>query len=236
MSETILVLVKFNVRGNIRFLSHAETVRVFQRAFVRAGIKMVYSQGFNPHPRLSLPLPRSVGVEADGDLLCLLVQCEKPDYSELETSSPIFDVEGFKAALAGQLPEGFKLVSVSVAKAKTSVQPQSANYVFRIRPEFVSEELKIVIKSLPADKTLNIERQMDENGKIRSIDVRPFLNSIKLDGEDVVVECKVGSTGSIRVEEILKLLELDEEKLASPVRRTNVQWQIKERQARIMNN
>jgi len=128
------------------------------------------------------------------------------------------------------------LVSVSVAEAKTSVQPASAAYVFRIRPEFVSEELKIVIKSLPANKTLNIERQIDENGKIRSIDVRPFLNSIELDGEDVVVECKVGSTGSIRVEEILKLLELDEEKLASPVRRTNVQWQIKERQARIMNN
>jgi hypothetical protein len=164
------------------------------------------------------------------------VQCEKPVDSQSGTPALFFDVEGFKTALAGQLPEGFRLVSVSVAEAKTSVQPQSANYVFRIRPEFVSEELKIVIKSLPANKTLNIERQIDENGKIRSIDVRPFLNSIELDGEDVVVECKVGSTGSIRVEEILKLLELDEEKLASPVRRTNVQWQIKERQARIMNN
>jgi len=230
------VLVKFDVRGNIRFLSHAETLRVFQRACIRAGIKMVYSQGFNPHPRLSLPLPRSVGVEADGDLLCFWVQCEKPVVSQSETPALFFDVERLKETLAGQLPDGLQLVSVSVANAKTSVQPASAAYVFRVRQEFIDEKLKTVIKSLPANKTLNIERQVDEYGKIRNIDVRPFLNSIEFVGEDVAVECKVGSTGSIRVEEILKLLELDEEKLASPVRRTNVQWQIKEREAGITND
>ena len=230
------MLVKFNVRGDIRFLSHTETARVFQRACVRAGMKLVYSQGFNPHPKLSLPLPRSVGIEADGDLLCLWVRCEKPVYSESQTPALFFDVQEFKAVLAGQLPEGFQLVSVSVAKAKTSVQPVSAAYVFRVRPEIISEKLKTVIKSLPANKTLNIERQIDEDGRIRSIDVRPFLNSIELEGEDVIVECKVGLTGSIRVEEILKLLELDEEKLASPIRRTNVQWQIRERETGITNN
>lgn len=230
------MLVKFDVRGNIRFLSHAETLRVFQRACIRAGIKMVYSQGFNPHPRLSLPLPRSVGVEADGDLLCFWVQCEKPVDSQSVTPALFFDVERLKETLAGQLPDGLQLVSVSVANAKTSVQPASAAYVFRVRQEFIDEKLKTLIKSLPANKTLNIERQVDEYGKIRNIDVRPFLNSIEFVGEDVAVECKVGSTGSIRVEEILKLLELDEEKLASPVRRTNVQWQIKEREAGITNN
>lgn len=229
------MLVKFDVRGNIRFLSHAETFRVFQRACIRAGIKMVYSQGFNPHPRLSLPLPRSVGVEADGDLLCLWVQCEKPVDSQSGTPALFFDVKRFRETLAGQLPEGFRLISVSVADAKTSVQPASAAYVFRVRQEFIDEKLKTAIKSLPANKTLNIERQVDETGKIRNIDVRPFLNSVEFVGENVAVECKVGSTGSIRVEEILRLLKLDEEKLASPVRRTNIQWHIKERQARITN-
>ena len=230
------MLVKFDVRGNIRFLSHAETFRVFQRACIRAGIKMVYSQGFNPHPRLSLPLPRSVGVEADGDLLCLLVQCEKLADNQSGTPALFFDIERLKETLAGQLPEGIQLVSVSVANAKTSVQPASAAYVFRVRQEFIDEKLKTLIKSLPANKTLNIERQVDEYGKIRNIDVRPFLNSIEFVGEDVAVECNVGSTGSIRVEEILKLLQLDEEKLALPVRRTNVQWQIKEHEAGITNN
>ena len=55
----------------MRFLSHAETIRVFQRACVRAGVQIAYSQGFNPHQKMSLVPPRSVGVESNDDLLCL---------------------------------------------------------------------------------------------------------------------------------------------------------------------
>ena len=69
--QNMSVIVKFGIKGNLRFLSHAETIRLFERACVRAGIKLVYSQGFNPHPKLSLPLPRTVGVESDDDLLYL---------------------------------------------------------------------------------------------------------------------------------------------------------------------
>ncbi|MHC4488481.1 MAG: hypothetical protein ACYS9C_02770, partial [Planctomycetota bacterium] len=56
------------------------------------------------------------------------------------------------------------------------------------------------------------------------VDVRGFLESIELDERGIVVECKISSAGSIRVEEILKLLELDVENLAAPIRRTNVQF------------
>ncbi|MHC4594604.1 MAG: TIGR03936 family radical SAM-associated protein, partial [Planctomycetota bacterium] len=108
-AKSILVLVKFKIRGNMRFLSHAEVLKVFQRACVRTGIKMQYSQGFNPRPRLSLPLPRSVGVETDNDLLCLRIdrgtsaQAHK-SISDLCTS--------MKTKLSEQLPENFELVSV----------------------------------------------------------------------------------------------------------------------------
>jgi hypothetical protein len=60
------------------------------------------------------------------------------------------------------------------------------------------------------------------------VDVREFLKSIKLDDRSIIVEYNISSDGSIRIEEILRLLELDEGKLASPVRRTNVRWQADE--------
>ena len=44
---------------------------MFDRALVRAQIKLKYSEGFNPRPKLSLPLPRSVGVAAEDDLFCV---------------------------------------------------------------------------------------------------------------------------------------------------------------------
>ena len=221
-------MVKFKIRGNLRLLSHAETAKVFQRACVRAGIKIRYSQGFNPRQKLSLPLPRPVGVESDDDLLCLRV----------EALAESFDAERFKAGLSEQLPDGCELLSVRVAERKGSLQPEGATYVLPLIEDSRSNSrLRANIDRLLASETVNIQRKMNPKNRtrpnrapgrdagFRNVDVRPFLRSIELRDRDIVVECKIGSAGSIRVDEILKLLELDTDKLAAPIRRTNVQWQ-----------
>ena len=234
MRDTRLVLIKFKVRGNLRFLSHAETVKVFQRACARAGIKIRYSQGFNPRPKLSLPLPRSVGIEVDDDLLYLRVNRDRenvpPDLNEPRVTN---HESRIKAGLSGQLPQGCELLSVSVAKENASFQPSLAAYVLVVKQEYLDEDLKTTIKRLLASESLNLQRRIDvknskfktKNSELKNVDVRPFLKSIKLDNRNIAVECKISSAGSIRVDEILKLLELDVEKLEAPVRRTNVQWQ-----------
>ena len=48
----------FAIAGDLRYLSHRDTMRAWQRVFVRAQMPLRYSQGFNPHLRFSLPLPR----------------------------------------------------------------------------------------------------------------------------------------------------------------------------------
>jgi len=213
-NETILLVIKFKLSGSLRFLSHAETVKVFQRACVRAGMKIQYSQGFNPRPKLSLPLPRSVGVETDEDLLCLRV-ARDPNESRI------------KARLSEQLPEGCELLSVSVEKTNASFQPCQATYVITVRQGYINDELETRIRRLLASESLNLQRRIDtKSSKFKNVDVRPFLKSIEFDNNrGIVVECKISSAGTIRVEEILKLLELDVEKLARPIRRTSVQWQ-----------
>ena len=214
----MLVLIKFRIRGNLRFLSHAETVKVFQRACVRAGIKIRHSQGFNPRPKLSLPLPRSVGLETDGDLSCL----------SIESPEPSFDPGAFKASIAGQLPEGIELLSVSVPKAKAAFHPCAATYVLAAQPQYVDDKLRAAIKQLLASESLNVQRQTDKKrSKFKNVDVRGFLKSIEFDNNgNIAVECKISLAGSIRPDEILKLLELNTDKLAAPIRRTNVQWQV----------
>ncbi len=227
MRDTRLVLIKFKVRGNLRFLSHAETVKVFQRACVRAGIKIQYSQGFNPRPKLSLPLPRSVGIEVDDDLLCLQVNRNRGHVPRDANEPRVTGHESrIKARISSQLPQGCELLSVSVAKANASFRPSLATYVLVVKQEYLDEDLKTTIKRLLASESLNLQRRIDvKNSKLKNVDVRPFLKSIKLDNGNIAVECKISSAGSIRVDEILKLLELDVEKLEAPVRRTNVQWQ-----------
>jgi radical SAM-linked protein len=224
-----LLVVRFRIGGSLRFLSHAQTLRVFQRACVRAGLKIQYSQGFNPRPRLSLPLPRPVGVASDDELLCLRVRKSASAQEHKCISAQVYK------SINAQVPEGCELLSVNIAKANTSFQPCSAAYVLAVRKEYLNEKLKATIERLLASESLILERRIDKResrienreSRIKNIDVRGFLKSIELDGNSIIVECKISSAGSIRVDEILKLLRLDVEKLASPIRRTSVQWQQK---------
>ena len=209
----------------MRFLSHAETVKVFQRACVRAGIKTAYSQGFNPRLKLSLPLPRSVGVESDDDLLCLRIHREPSPVPHNPNEPRATSYESrIMAGLSSQLPDGCELLTVTMAETKISFQPSEATYMLAVRREYLNENLKDKIKRLLASANLNIQRQIDARGNVRNIDVRPFLKSIKLNDKGIVVECKITSAGSIRIDEISKLLELDYGKLATPIKRTSVQW------------
>jgi len=216
-NETIEVVIKFNIRGNLRLLSHAEMLKVFQRACARAGIKPAYGKGFHPRPKLSLPLPRSVGIETDDDLLCLRV----------ETSASSFDSKQFKDKLSSHLPEGCKVLTVSKAKVKTKFQASAATYVLPVHQKYINKKLKSRIERLLAMESLNLKRgRGPNNSKFKNVDVRPFLKSIELDGRNIIVECKISPAGSIRVDEILELLELEYEMLAAPIRRTKVQWQL----------
>ena len=85
--------------------------------------------------------------------------------------------------------------------------------------------MKNKIENLLLNSQLNIERTVNSKGATRKIDVRGFLNSISIEADKISVECKFGNSGSIRVNEILKLLELDVNKLSAPVRRTRVCWE-----------
>jgi len=219
--ETIVLVIRFKIGGSLRFLSHAETLRVFQRACVRAGINLQYSSGFNPRPRMSLPLPRPVGVESDDELLTLRVYkgTGAQEHKGTDFYTNIHD------NLSGQLPEGFKLISVNFVETRTPYQPRSVTYVFSVRPEFLDEKLKNRVNNLMASESLYLRRPINKiKSNFKDIDVRQFLGSIELEGGDIAVECGVSGAGSVRVQEVLELLELDEAMLALPVRRTNVQW------------
>jgi len=194
----------------LRYLSHAETMRVFQRACVRAGVRVAYSQGFNPHPRMSLVLPRSVGVESDDEMLCLWLE-------EGETG---LDGESLK----GELPAGIEIASVGMSQAKGVPGPSLATYRIRLGPACVDECIKIRIEELLAKDKVPIERRSGEDSRAKTVDIRPFLESIVVQGGDIVVDCKVSPAGTIRVDEILGSLQLGVEDLAGPVRRTAVQW------------
>lgn len=92
-------VMTFSKKNNMRFISHLDMQRLFRRVFNRAGIKLKFSQGFNPHPITNTVMPLSLGFEAD---------C---DYFEFETDEAL-DLSGLCGLLNESLPDGISFTDV----------------------------------------------------------------------------------------------------------------------------
>ena len=90
----------FEKKGNAVYISHLDLMRLFQRAFKRAGLLLTHTQGFNPRPSVSIALPMSVGVESCCELLDFDLEGEIPSCEEM------------KAALNAALVEGVRVLCV----------------------------------------------------------------------------------------------------------------------------
>jgi len=211
----MMVEVKFRVCGNMRFLSHLETARVLSRALKRSGFRARYSQGYNPHTRMSLPLPRQVGVESDAELFCV----------ELEQGESEFDAEDFSQRFGRELVEGLEIVDVSISSRRRAPRPVSARYVVRVTDDCGREDMRARIEAVLASERIEVERAGRKGREPKVVDVRGYIESMEFYGRDISVECKISQSGSIRADEIMKVLGLDGAGTALTVRRVRVDWQ-----------
>ena len=75
----------FEKTGNAIFISHLDLMRLFQRAFKRAGLRLTHTQGFNPRPSVSMALPLSLGIESKCELMDFELEGQIPDNEEIRT-------------------------------------------------------------------------------------------------------------------------------------------------------
>jgi radical SAM-linked protein len=89
-------LLRYAKRGRLRFASHRDFARAFERALRRAGLPMAYSSGFTPHPRISYANPAATGAESEAEYLELgLARALDPDWVRVELDQALpagFDV------------------------------------------------------------------------------------------------------------------------------------------------
>jgi radical SAM-linked protein len=161
----------------LRFLSHLDQQRLFQRAFRRANLPIEYSQGFNPHPKMSFALAMSVGLTSD---------CE---YGEVNVSEDLNSDE-FIAQMNAVLPEGLQIVSAKVCEDGTrslSSSIEKSYYALKVKivPETSFLRLADIIKSYLRLDDIKMEKR-NKKGKMVEKNIRPFIESIsvsQLDGE-----------------------------------------------------
>ncbi len=90
----------FSKKGNAVWISHLDLMRLFQRAFKRAGLHLKHTQGYNPRPSVSIALPLSVGVESECELL------------EFELEEQVLSCQQIKERLKPVLVAGITVLDV----------------------------------------------------------------------------------------------------------------------------
>src|SRR5262245_44602201 len=96
------IRIRYAKRGPLRFTSHRDFARAFERAVRRAGVPIAYSQGFTPHPKISYVGASPTGVASEAE------------YLELGLQSPV-DPEDLRLALDAALSPGLDVLAVVIA-------------------------------------------------------------------------------------------------------------------------
>lgn len=162
---------QFSRDERLRFLSHLNQQRLFQRAFRRANLPLAYSQGFNPHPRMSFALAMSVGLISD---------CE---YGEVILEEAI-TASLFIEKMNRVLPDGLKILKARIAddtKGSLSSMLLASDYELRvktIRPMTREEVEEHIENYLKCDKIF-IEKR-NKKKKMVEKEIRAFIKSIAL--------------------------------------------------------
>lgn len=126
-------IIEFSKTGIICYTSHLDIMKVFKRAFKKAGINIAYSQGFNPHPKMGFAQPLSLGYWGLQEYVEFETAEENMD-SQAADVHPA-DPEDLLAALSAIMPEGLELKRILEApwlKKTLAAENIAAEYMIEI--------------------------------------------------------------------------------------------------------
>ncbi|MFF5442644.1 TIGR03936 family radical SAM-associated protein [Streptomyces achromogenes] len=161
------IRLRYTKRGRLRFTSHRDFQRAFERALRRAEVPMAYSAGFTPHPKVSYAnaAPTGTGSEAE--------------YLEIALTAPR-DPETLRVLLDESLPAGLDIVEAVEARTSGLADRLTAS-VWELRLDGVEPaEAERAVEAFTEAGAVEVQR-MTKNG-VRTFDARPAVVSLETHG------------------------------------------------------
>jgi len=156
----------FSRGKEVKYISHLDMMRFWERAFRRAGIPLVYSYGFTPHPKLSLAAPLPIGVTSETELMDITLQKPCSLYLLIQNVSHNLPC-GIEILEAQQVPLGVPSLQS---------QLRYAEYHVEINANKSMEEVQEVISSLLQMDSLPWQHTRDTG--LRRYDLRALIEHI----------------------------------------------------------
>ncbi len=167
-------IIRFRKRGVICYTSHLDIMKVFKRAFKRAGISLKHSEGFNPHPKMGFAQPLSLGYEA------------LEEYIEFETAEnfPVPDdiEEGILRPLQDIMPEGLELTGICEApwlKKTLAAETVMAEYRVEIPADTSGINAEELGEAYMAQGEIITLKKQKKKPEPVPVDIRPKIQSLR---------------------------------------------------------
>lgn len=188
------IRIKFAKRGSLKFVGHLDIMRYFQKLIRRANIDIAYSEGFNPHQKMSFAQPLGVGMLSEGEYVDIEVNSTYSTDEALERLNSA-NVPGIEILSYRQLDDNSGNAMATVAAADYLIRFRGGHEIknFDLSKEFQSfidncDEI-IVLKET---KKSQIE-----------LDIKPFIHKVNTTayGENTIfVQLSTGSVTNIKPE------------------------------------
>lgn len=164
------IRIRYAKRGPLRFTSHRDFARAFERAVRRAGLPIAYSQGFTPHPKISYASAAPTGVASEAEYLEIGLR---------EIVDPVYVAEALDRALS----PGLDVLAAVPAAEGTSLADRIDASRWRIElPEVASGQLSEAVRAFLAADEVLVER-MTKQGR-RQLNARSPVVSISVLGQN----------------------------------------------------
>ena len=221
-------VLQFYKEGYMKYISHLDMLRLFKRSFKRAGIKLRYSQGFNPHPKMSFAQPLSLGFTGSRELL------------EFETEKAV-SPQIISTSLNAVLPEGVGILSCKEWEQggkSLAALINEADYEITILvdrnsgfPE-QSEELNNKISEYLLQDKIILKKFQKKSRKEVEVDLKPMIKSFNgcVDNNNITLTCRLsaGSQENLNPEMVLltfySFIDKTYEKSAVQIKRTGLSF------------
>lgn len=191
-------VIKFSKEGSIRYISHLDMHRLFKRSFKRAGIRLQYSQGFNPHPKMSFAQPLSLGYSGSSE------------YLEFETAEPYQTGEILEKANS-VMPEGIRLHSCeelpSGGKSLAALTEAASYEIVIPAEEGFHGNIETLLKEYIERPQIPVLKYQKKTGRDLEVDIKPMIAEIHgmVNDNHIMLTMKLsaGSTANLSPEIVL---------------------------------
>ena len=178
--------LRYGKAAMMKFLGHQDLIRLFHRMFRRTGIKLDYSKGFHPHPKLRFSPPLALGIESIAE------------YLDFDVINSNLDVENIFQALLEHLPGGIQpleLTEVSLNDSPVSAKIQRVTYDVGCLNPLTADEIMRKVEEFRQSPCFEVS--VLTKGKSRTRDLKEWVEELILSDRGFTMALRSGPSGSV---------------------------------------